>query len=147
MNKNPVLNLAILCDEVTIENGKYHFKGLFEQIQGSGFPAVHKSAFIVTRWGNGLGKDFIQRILIKAEDNDEIIFDSTTLEKPFSLSASKSTHTIVGNMLGLTFKRECDCKIEIYLNGVKQDAELYFKVVKIKNPIGGRISQYFMEKT
>ncbi|MDD5679860.1 MAG: hypothetical protein PHI59_01280 [Candidatus Omnitrophica bacterium] len=146
MPNKPILQFAILCDDVSIENGKYAFNGLFEQINSTGFPAVHKKAMIATRWGNGQGTGFKQHIIIRNEATKEVIFSSEKLEGTFSLYNTKSTHTIIGSIGGLLFKGECDCVVEIYLNGRKEDIELYFRVVRVKDPVGNRIAHYFQRR-
>ncbi len=143
MSKKPTLQLAILCDEALIENGKHTFRGLFEQIGATDFPAVHKKAMLVTRWGNGQGSDFKQHVIIRNEKTDKPIFNSKNLEEPFTLAETKDTHTIRGTLTNVLFEEACDCVIEIYLNDEKKDVELYFSVAKIKNVAGGRIAQYF----
>lgn len=141
MNKIPVLTFAILCDEVSIENGKYTFKGLFDRINAISFPAIHRNAIIATRWSNGTGVDYKQHIIVRDRETKEVLLDSTALEQPFSLPTLESMHTITGSM-ELTFAKECNCVVEIYLNGVKQETELYFQVAKVNDSVGSRIVQH-----
>lgn len=139
MNIIPTLQFATICDEVTIKDGKFSAIGIFEQINAMAFPAIHKQFFVLTRWSNGAGNNFLQKVIIKRKEDDKELFDSTPLEKEFTLADTNSYHTITGQVADFYIEKPGDYLVEFYLNEVKQKTEIFFKVVETKFSFANRV--------
>jgi hypothetical protein len=134
MNK-PVLQFALLCDEVIIDGNtkKLSFIGLFEKISSNKLPIVHSKLYVVTRWINITdGVEHKQNFKIIREEDKKEIYDSKENEKPFSSTNERNYHTVVAGINNMRFDKPGSYYIDFYLDDIVQPQKIHLKVRLIK---------------
>jgi hypothetical protein len=131
-NEEPSLKNILLCKKAYIDDAGHNiYESEFKTILATKTPAVEPEVFIVTRWGDGAGRDFQQEIRIFAPAGSLQVFNSGEFEKKFDLGNLYHEHMVFGRVSGLLLPREGRYRIEVYLNG-ELKGKTYFNVVLCK---------------
>lgn len=126
------LNFAHLCDNAFLsKEGKINIIGVFEEIYTSQIPDLNNkmfhSFFIVTNF-TVLAGEYIQKIVIKRNDNKEEIFTSPEMKRGIEKDGEIG---FIGNF-GVVFPIYGEYTVEIYLeNNIYK--KLSLKVFKPEN--------------
>lgn len=129
----PDLQAALLCEDVRLEvAGSNTLVGVLNMIAVPVVPFRVIKLCVFTRWGNGQGSDFVQRVRILTPTNEDSIAQSDT---PFKLANNETHATNVALFGGLEFPETGDYPVEILLNGDLR-SRFFLRVMQVKPKAG-----------
>jgi len=121
--KYPKLEYVVLCTKAFVDDGgRLSMIQCFDAVVAPGFPARHPEMNIVIKW-KGMENDtqtFYQQVKIVNEKTGEIIAKSEKYK--FNFSNDKYFFT-KSNIVDLEFKEKGRYRIQIYLNGKRENIE------------------------
>lgn len=122
---NVKLNFVIVCDDAYIhpQTKSLYINGIFTQIAGDKFPAIHPKFMVITNISGDVG-EYDQRITIRPDRNNTPIAEA---KGKLKIEGPKQKAQFLATFYNIKFE-EGEYKIEVYIDDVLQDLTNNFYV-------------------